>query len=101
MILKWKLAPAIAAKQQVPFATAVELVGIDLNDKITTCRQTSNISRSLVGTKLVDHSDVDIAPPVGSNIFILDLMPGLNRLDKANCKARRDTVKLWNLVRLY
>ena len=28
-------------------------------------RQTSNIRRTLVGNKVVDHSDVDGAPPVG------------------------------------
>ena len=31
-----------------------------------TYRQTSNISRTLVGNKIVDHSDVDVAPPVGA-----------------------------------
>ena len=29
-------------------------------------RQTSNIRRTLVGNKVVDHSDVDGAPPVGA-----------------------------------
>ena len=29
-------------------------------------RQTSNVSRTLVGNKIVDHSDVAGAPPVGA-----------------------------------
>ena len=33
------------------------------NDKY---RQTSNISRTLIGNKIVDHSDVVEAPPVGA-----------------------------------
>ena len=34
-------------------------------------------------------------------IFILDLTPGFNGLDKGNCKARQETFKFWNLVWLY
>ena len=37
-------------------------------------QQTSNISRTLVGNKIVDHSDVVGAASTGDNyIFILDL----------------------------
>ena len=39
-------------------------------------RQTSNITRTFVGNKIVDHSGVVRASPVG--IFILDLTPGFN-----------------------
>ena len=52
-----------------------------------TYHQTSNISRPLVGYKLVDHSDGVGASPVGDDkyIFILDLSPGFNGMGKANC----------------
>ena len=67
-------------------------------------RQVSNISRTLVGNKIVDHSDVVGASPVGAAptmyIFILDLTPGLNRLGKDNCKTRRESFKFCDLVRL-
>ena len=42
-------------------------------------RKTSNIRRTLVGNKIVDHSDVVGASPVGAApnyIFILDLTSG-------------------------
>ena len=48
-------------------------------------RQTSNIRRTLSGNKLVDHSDVVGASPVG--------------LGKDNCK-RQESFKLCDLVRL-
>ena len=53
--------------------------------------QTSSICRTWEGNKIVDHSDV-----VGASnlIFILDLTPGFNRLDKGNCKTRRETFVL-------
>ena len=51
-------------------------------------RKTSNISRTLVGNKIVDNSDVVGASLVCSNyIFILDLPPGYNGLSKDNCKT--------------
>ena len=52
-------------------------------------RKTSHISRTLVGNKIVDNSDVAGASPVGaaSNyIFILNLIPGFNGLSEDNCK---------------
>ena len=62
-------------------------------------RQTSNTSHTLVGNKLVDHSDVVGASPVGSNyIFILNLTPGFNGLGKDNYKMRRETFDFWDLV---
>ena len=33
-------------------------------------------------------------------IFILDLIHGFNRLGKDNCKAGRESIKFWDLVRL-
>ena len=41
--------------------------------------QTSNISHTLVGNKIVDHWDVVGASPA-NYIFILDLSPGFNGL---------------------
>ena len=55
----------------------------------TTYRQVSNIRRTLVGNKIVDHSDVVGASPVGSNyIFIPDLSPGFIGLGKDSYKMR-------------
>ena len=52
-------------------------------------RQVSNIRRTLVGNKIVNHSDV---------IFILDLTPGFIGLGKDNCKTRLETFKFGDLV---
>ena len=60
-------------------------------------QQTSNISCTLEGNKIVDHSDVVGASPVGY-IFILDLTPGFNGLSKDNCKKRWETFKFQDLV---
>ena len=66
-------------------------------------RGIANIRRTL-GNKLVDHSDVVGAAQIGayrrcSNyIFILDQTPGFSGLGKENCKTRRETFKLWDLV---
>ena len=67
-------------------------------------RQTSNISYILVGTKLVDHSDVvgdacQCAVPTTSS-FSIDLAPGFNGLGKENCKTRRESFKFCDLVQL-
>ena len=53
-------------------------------------RKTSNISRTSVGDKIVDNSD----------IFILNLTPGFNGLSVDNCKGVQETFKFWDLVRL-
>ena len=62
-----------------------------------TYRQTSNISCTLIDNKIVDHSDIIGASPVGAApttyIFILDLTPGFNGMGKDNCKMRRQTFK--------
>ena len=65
--------------------------------------QVPNIRCTLVGNKIVNHSDVVGASPVGavSNyIFILDLTTGFIGLDKDNCTTRRETSKFGDLVRL-
>ena len=59
-------------------------------------RQVSNIRRTLAGNKIVHHSNVVRASPVGAaptTIFILDLTPGFIGLGKGNCKTRRETIK--------
>ena len=53
--------------------------------------QTFNIRHTLVGNKIVDHSDVVGALPcllVRLQLLILDLTPGFNGLGKDNCKMR-------------
>ena len=65
-------------------------------------RKTSNISRTLVGNKIVDNScSWSIACRHCSNyIFILNLTPGFNGLSEDNCKRIQETFKLLELVRL-
>ena len=57
-------------------------------------RKSSNISRTLVGNKIVDHSDVVGASPAGAapttSSFWQTL--GFNGLDKDNYKTRRGIV---------
>ena len=68
-------------------------------------REISNIRRTLVCNKLVDHSDVFGASPVGAapttSSFILNLIPGFNGLGKDNFKTRQETFQFWDLVVLY
>ena len=74
-----------------------------------------NIRHTLVGSKIVDHSDVkkkkknhsDVfgASPVGaapttSSFSAFFLTPGFNRLGIDNCKTRQETFKFWGLVHL-
>ena len=69
---------------------------------ILSYRLPSNIRRTLVGNTFVDHPDVLGAAcrRCSNYIFILDLTPGFNGLRKDNCKARREWVKFWDLVRV-
>ena len=64
------------------------------------CRQICNIRGTLVGNKVVDHSNVVETAPVSNYIFILDLKHGYSGLDNDNCKTRREIFKFWDLVRL-
>ena len=50
------------------------------------------MSRTLVGYKLLGHSDVDEASPA-DYILIFDLTPGFNGLIEDNCATRRETFK--------
>ena len=64
-------------------------------------RQTSCKSRTFVGDKIVDHSDIVGASPVDAalttpRLNILDF----NGLGKDNCKTRQESLKFWDLVRL-
>ena len=61
-------------------------------------RQTSNISCTLVGNKIVDHSDIVGAAPTSNYIFILDLTPGFNILGGDNRKTRREAFEFWVLL---
>ena len=59
--------------------------------------QISDISCILLENKIIDHSDVVGAAPTGD---IKDLTPGFNGLDKDNCKMRRETFQILDLVHL-
>ena len=61
------------------------------------CRQTSNISHTYWSLRF-SWSSAD--RPCSNYIFILDLTPGLNGLDKDTCTTRGETFKLLDLVRL-
>ena len=62
-------------------------------------RQTSNVRRTSVGNKIVDHSDVVGASPVGpaptTYSFSTQHPASLD-----NFKTRRETFKFWDFVRL-
>ena len=64
----------------------------------TEYHQNSNISRTLVGNKTVDHSDVVGAGPTGDAAFILDLTPAFSGLDKDNYTTVRETLQFLDLV---
>ena len=65
-------------------------------------RKLSNISRTLVGNKIVDHSDVVGASPVGAapTTSFFNLTPGFSGLGKDNSMTRRETFMFWEWVRL-
>ena len=64
---------------------------------------TSNIRRTLVGNKIVDHSDVVGASPVGAaptTSLFSTLTSGFKGFSKDSRKAVRESFKCWGLVRL-
>ena len=61
-------------------------------------RQTSNISRTFVGNKLLITQMY--LGRCSNYISILDFTPGFNKSHKDNCKARRETFKSWDLMSL-
>ena len=67
--------------------------------------QTSDINHTLVDNKIVDHSDVVGASPVGatpttSSFSFLDITPGFNGWGRDNCKMGQETFKCWDLLHL-
>ena len=62
--------------------------------------QVSNIRRTLVGYKIVDHSDVVGASPVGAAPTTSSFSTGFIGLGKDNCQTRQETIKFGDLVRL-
>ena len=66
--------------------------------KIIIYRQISNIRRTLVDNKMVDHSDVFRTSL--NYIFIIDLTSGFGGLGKDNSNTRRETFKFSDLMRL-
>ena len=58
--------------------------------------KTFNIWRTLVGIKIVDHSDEVGASSAGA----APTTSSLTRLGEDNRKTRRETFKFWNLVGL-
>ena len=63
-------------------------------------RQVSNISITLVGNKIVDHSDAVGASPVGAAPPTSSSSTGCIGLGEDNCTTRRETSKFGVLVRL-
>ena len=61
-----------------------EIYTHELRVRMDIPRQTSNISRTVISNKIVDHSDVVGALPVGRD----------------NCKMRRKSFKFWDLVHI-
>ena len=57
--------------------------------------QTSKISFTLVGNKIVDHSDVVGASPVSTAPTTSSFSPGFSGLGKDNCKMRQETFQIW------
>ena len=62
-------------------------------------RKVSNIRSTLVGNKIVDHSDRRCRR-YSNYIFILDLTSGFKGFDKDSRKTVRESFKCWGLVRL-
>ena len=63
--------------------------------------QTSNISGTLLGNKIVDRCWCSWSNACCSNYAsILDLTPGFIGLGKDNCKTRPETFKFGDLVQL-
>ena len=67
--------------------------------KNSTYHQTSDISGTLVGSKMADHSDV-VAGAAPTTSSFSTSTSGFNGLGKDNHKTGRETLKRWNLVRL-
>ena len=62
--------------------------------------QTSDISHTLVGNKIVDHWDVVGALPAGAARTTFSFSTGFNGLGKNNCKTGRETFMTFELLPL-
>ena len=62
--------------------------------------QTSNTSRTLVGNRIVDHSDVVGATPVGAAPTTSSFSTLMALINWAKTTSRREAFKFWNLVPL-
>ena len=61
--------------------------------------ETSNISHTLVGSKIVHHAAVVGALPIAAAPTTSSFStPGFNGLGKNNCKMRQETFKFWDFV---
>ena len=77
-------------------ATRQQITTIISYINVSNYHQTANISRALVGHKIVDHLDVVGASPVGaapSTSSFLALHRALMGLGRDNCKTRREILK--------
>ena len=84
--------------------TLVEITGtILVSGVFLIYRQISNITPTLIGNKIVHHSDVVGASPAGAaptTSSFSTLTPDFNRLHRDIGKMRRETFKFCDLVRL-
>ena len=72
---------------------------MNASNEIWIHRQVSNISRSLVGNKIADHSDVVGASPVGAAPTTSSFLTWLG-LGEDNCLTRWESFKVCDVVRL-
>ena len=76
----------------------------DLLEQKIKYRETSNIRVTLIGYKIVDHSNVVGASPVGAapttSSFSTKHLASKDWAKTTNCKARQEAFKFWDLVRL-
>ena len=75
---------------------AIMLWGPSMKDQRMIYPYISNIRHTLLGKKIVDHSDVAGAAPVGAaptTSSFSTSTPGFNGLSKDNCKTRQKTIK--------
>ena len=84
--------------------TKASLTAWSYTNPISVYCQTSNISRSSVGNKIVDHWDVVGASPVGAapttSSFSTYHLASIYCTKTTASKRRRETFKFWDLVRL-
>ena len=95
--------PASAQKSSVLYCYSFMRTPLQKMMHWNNYRQISNIRRTLIGNKIVDHSDVVGTSPVGAAPTTFSLSAqhhGFNGLGKDRCKTRLETFRFWYLVRL-